>query len=109
MTVARFLYFDALVMFGFVIFAARRISDDAFVLACIVPVFLSAIVGIVLWAYAWSEFGAVLSVGALLAAWLIVRVAGRLTPARLLFVMIYLALSGGLLCARFAMQATNPG
>jgi len=51
----------------------------------------------------------VLSVGALLAAWLIVWVAGRLAPARLLFVMIYLALSGGLLCDRFAMQAMNPG
>jgi len=109
MTLAQFLYFDALVLFAFVIFAARRISDDAFILACIIPVFLSAIVGIVLWVYAWSEFGAVLSVGALLAAWLIVWVAGRLAPARLLFVMIYLALSGGLLCARFAMQAINPG
>ena len=109
MTLAQFLYFDTLVLFAFVIFAARRISDDAFILACIVPVFLSAIIGIILWIYAWSEFGAVLSVGALLVAWLIVRVAGRLVPAPLLFVMIYLALSGGLLCARFAMQATNPG
>lgn len=95
-------------MFGFVIFAGRRIPDGTFILACIIPVFLSAIIGIILWVYAWSEFGALVSIGALLLAWAVVTATGRVASTRTLFVLIYVAMTAGLVCARFAMQGLSP-
>jgi len=109
MTLTQSLYFASLGLFGFVIFAARRIPDGTFILASIMPVFLSAIVGVIMWVYAWSEYGATISVSALVVAWLTVCVLRRLASTRTLFVMIYVALSSGLVCARLAMQAASFG
>lgn len=108
MTMEQALYFSSLALFGFVVFAGRRIPEGTFILASIIPVFLSAIIGIVLWVYAWSELGALVSVGALLLAWAAVRAFDRIASTRTLFVLIYVAMTGGLVCARFAMQGIAP-
>ena len=108
MTMEQALYFASLALFGFVVFAGRRIPDSTFILASIIPVFLAAIIGIVIWVYAWTQFGALLSIGALLLAWGIVRAFGHIVSTRTLFVAIYVALTGGLVCARFAMQGLSP-
>jgi len=102
------LYFSSLALFGFVVFAGRRIPDSTFVLAAIIPVFLAAIIGIIIWVYAWTQFGAPLSIGALLFAWAIVWAFGHIVSTRTLFVLIYVAMTGGLVCARFAMQGIAP-
>ena len=95
-------------LFGCVVFAGRRIPDGTFVLASIIPVFFSAVIGIILWVYAWSEFGVLVSVGALLLAWAVVTAFGRKASTRTLFVLIYVAMTMGLVCARFAMQGLAP-
>jgi hypothetical protein len=102
------LYFASLTLFGFVVFAGRRIPDGTFILACIIPVFLAAAIGIIIWVYAWTEFGAPLGIGALLLAWAIVWAFARIASTRALFVLIYVAMTGGLVCARFAMQGIGP-
>ena len=70
--------------------------------------FLAAIIGIVVWVYAWTQFSALLSIGALLLAWVIVWAFGHIVSTRTLFVLIYVAMTGGLVCARFAMQGIGP-
>ena len=95
-------------LFGCVVFAGRLIPDGTFILASIIPVFLSAIIGIILWVYAWSEFGALVSIGAPLLAWAVVAAFGRYAATRTLFVLIYVAMAAGLVCARFAMQGLVP-
>lgn len=102
------LYFASLTLFGFVLLAGRRIPDGTFIVACIIPVFLAAIIGIIIWVYAWTKFGAPLSIGALLLAWCIVETFGRIVSTRTLFVLIYVAMTTGLVCARFAMQGLSP-
>ena len=108
MTLEQALYFASLALFGFVIFAGRRIPDGTFILASIIPVFLAAIIGIIVWVYAWTQFGAALSIGALLLAWGIGWASGHIVSTRTLFVLIYVAMTGGLVCARFAMQGIAP-
>lgn len=47
-TLPQFFYFDAIVLFGFVVFAARHIPDSMLILACVIPVFLAAIIGLII-------------------------------------------------------------
>ncbi len=106
---AELLYFVSIALFGFVILGAAQLPNDMWLVAAIFPVFIAMIVGFMMWVYAWSEFGLVVSVGSLvvpIAAAVPVR---RLLSTRDLFIAICVTVVLGLICARFAFLAADLG
>ena len=98
------LYAAALSLFGFIILATLLIPNGVLLLACIVPVFLAFILGFVMFVYAFSEFGLMLSCGALLPSVIaVVLVRGRVTPVQTI-AAIYGALVVALTLAWFGMR-----
>ena len=106
---AELLYFVSIALFGFVILGAAQLPNDMWLVAGIFPVFIAMIVGFMMWVYAWSEFGLVVSIGSLvvpIAAAVPVR---RLLSTRDLFIAICVTVVLGLICARFAFLAADLG
>lgn len=98
------LYAASLSLFGFIILATLLVPNGVLLLACIFPVFLAFILGFVMLVYAFSEFGAVLSCGALVPSVIAVAlVRGRVTPGQTI-AAIYGVLAVALTLAWFGMR-----
>lgn len=97
-------YGATLVFFAFVIFASIWVKHDMLLLVCIPPFFLAAIVGFVMWIYAFETFGwAEVLIATLLplpVAWKL----GRMYSARDLVISIYLAWTIGMVLALVAFS-----
>ncbi|MBV9249120.1 MAG: hypothetical protein JO227_07760 [Acetobacteraceae bacterium] len=97
-------YFVTLVLFAFVVLGTTRVSHEWYLLACIPPVFVSAITGFIMWVYAFETFGPALVVIAIILpiplAW---RLGRRFSP-RDMVISIYLAWSAGMVCALAAFS-----
>ena len=103
------LYFMSIAFFGFVVLGAAQLPNGMWLVVAIFPVFIAMILGFVMWVYAWSELGLVVSVGSLvvpIAASVAVR---RLLSTRDLFIAICATVVLGLICARFAILAADIG
>ena len=90
---AELLYFVSIASFGFVILGAAQLPSGTGLVIAIFPVFIAMIVGFVMWVYAWSEFGPVVSVGSLVAP----------------IAAVWATVVVGLVCARFAFLAADIG
>ncbi len=109
MLLAAILYFASISLFGFVLVATTQVPDSNWLIACIFPVFIAAILGFIMWVYAWSEFSAVVSAGSLIVPILVILLIRRWLSARDLFIAICAATIVGLVCARFAFIAADLG
>ncbi len=106
---APILYFASISLFGFVLLAATQVPDSNWLLACIFPVFIAAILGFVMWVYAWSEFSAVVSAGSLIVPIVAILLIRRMLSTRGLFIAICGATVVALICARLAFLAAELG
>jgi hypothetical protein len=106
---AELLYFISIALFGFAVVATLLVPESNWLIACIFPVFISLILGFVMSIYAWSEFGAPLGVGSLIAPLVAVVLIRRSLSTRTLFVAICAAVAVGLVCARLAFMAADIG
>jgi hypothetical protein len=97
-------YALTLALFGFVIFATVWVKDDMLILACIPPVFLAAIVGFIMWIYAFETFGPAVPVVSILVPLTAARLLSRRYSARDLVIAIYLAWTVGMVCALYAFS-----
>ena len=97
-------YDVTLALFAFVIYGTIWVKHDMLLLICIPPVFLAAIVGFVMWIYAYETFG---PAGALIAVALPLPAAwklARIYSARDLVISIFLAWALGMVCALVAFH-----
>jgi hypothetical protein len=85
------------------------VPDSNWLVASIFPVFIAAILGFVMWVYAWSEFSAVVSGGSLVVPVIAIVLVRRLLTARDLFIVLCASVVLGLICARFAFIAADIG
>ena len=108
MASAGILYFVSLALFGFVIFAAAQMPSG-WLVACILPVFLAAMIGFFMFVFAWAEFGAVLCVGSLVLPFVVMQLLRRSLSSRGMFIAICGTTVVGLVCARFAFWAADVG
>src|SRR3954470_24597247 len=106
---AELLYFASIALFGFAVLATMRVPKSNWLVACIFPVFISLVLGFVMWVYAWSEFGIPVSAGSLIVPVIAVVLIRRSLSARHLFFTICAAVVVGLICARFAFLAADIG
>jgi len=102
------LYFLTLALFGFVVLATAHMPEG-WLVACILQVFLAGTIGVYMLIYAWSAFGAAVTLGSLVLSFVAVRLVHRRIPARILFVAICSALVVGLVSARVAFWAADIG
>ena len=102
------LYFVSIALFAFVILGAARLPNDIWLVMAIFPVFIAAILGFVMWVFAWSEYGLTVSVGSLVVPVAAIVAMPRLTTQRL-FLAICATVVVGLICARFAFLAADIG
>ncbi len=106
---AELLYFVSIALFGFVILGAAQLPSGTGLVIAIFPVFISMIVGFVMWVYAWSEFGPVVSVGSLVVPIAAAILARRVLSTRDLFIAVWTTVVVGLVCARLAFLAADIG
>jgi hypothetical protein len=106
---AELLYFVSIALFGFAVLATLLVPESNWLVACIIPVFISLIVGFVMSIYAWSEFGAALGAGSLVVPLVAVVLIRGALSVRNLFIAICAAVVVGLVCARFAFVAADIG
>ncbi|HSZ92194.1 MAG TPA: hypothetical protein VK822_22785 [Acetobacteraceae bacterium] len=106
---AELLYFVSIALFGFVILGAAQLPSGIGLVIAIFPVFIAMIVGFVMWVYAWSEFGPVVSVGSLVAPIAAALLARRMLSTRDLYIAVWATVVVGLVCARFAFLAADIG
>jgi uncharacterized membrane protein len=92
-------YLLTLVLFSFVVQATARIQHDMWLLACIPPVFVAAIVGFVMGVYAGETFGVAPVLLALALPWPLARYLSRHWTSRDLLIAIYLAWAIGMVSA----------
>ena len=102
------LYFISIALFGYVMLAAAQLPNDFWLVMALFPVFIAGILGFVMWVFAWSEFGLVVSIGSLVVP-VIAAVALRRLSTRNRFIAICVTLVLGLICARVAFIAADIG
>lgn len=105
---AEALYFVSLSLFGFVILGATRLPNDMWLVIAIFPVFIAAILGFVMWLFAYGQLDLWVSIGSLAVSVAVVLALRRLST-RDMFIAIWVTLVLGLVCARFALLAADIG
>ncbi len=106
---AELLYFLSIALFGFVILAAAQLPSGIGLVIAIFPVFVAMIVGFVMWVFAWSEFGPVVSVGSLVVPIAAAVLARRMLSTRDLLIALWATVVVALICARLAFLAADIG
>jgi hypothetical protein len=105
---AELLYFLAIALFGFTVLGAARLPNDMWLIMAIFPVFIAAILGFVMWLFAWGQYDMPVSIGALIVP-VVAVVAMRRWSTRNMFIAICAAVVLGLIVARFAFLAADIG
>ena len=106
--VAELLYFVSIALFGFTLLGVARLPNDIWLVMGIFPFFIAAILGFVMWIYAWGNFSLGVSVGSLLVP-IAAIVALRRLSTRNLFIAVCTTVVLGLVVARFALMAADIG
>jgi len=102
-------YFVTLALFAFVIFGTAHVRHETLILACIPPFFVAAIVGFVMWIYAFETFGLAEGVAAVALPFPVAWRLGRTFQVRDMLLMIYLAWALGMVCALLAFSFPDSG
>jgi len=105
---AEILYFVSIALFGFVVLGAAQLPNSVWLVISIFPVFIAMILGFVMWVFAWSEYGLLVSIGSLVVP-IVAAIPARRLSTRNLFIAICGTVLVGLICARFAFLAADIG
>jgi hypothetical protein len=109
MMLAGSLYFVAIAMFAFAVLAATQVPESNWLIAAIFPVFIALIMGFVMSAYAWSEFGVPMGVGTLIVPLGVIVLIRKSLSIRNMFIALCAAVVVGLIFARLAFLAADIG
>ena len=102
-------YFVTLALFAFVIFGTVYVRHETLILACIPPFFVAAIVGFIMWIYAFETFGLAEGLVAIAVPFPVARHLGQRFTVRDMLIVIYLAWALGMVCALFAFSFPDAG